>query len=119
MVYTSTALAWLALAAGSTAQFGIKHTQYGTSPPVYPSPNVTGAGGWEAALAKAKSFIAQLSLEEKAGMVTGKNYTIPICSFADPSRHTGALCWVNIPSLCFVAHRKLTLIQKHCTYSPP
>lgn len=71
MVYTSTALAWFALVAGSTAQFGIKHTQYGTSPPVYPSPNATGVGGWEAALAKAKGFIAQLSLEEKAGMVTG------------------------------------------------
>ncbi|PVI00872.1 glycoside hydrolase family 3 protein [Periconia macrospinosa] len=68
---TSTALTWLALAAASNAQFGIKHTQYGTSPPVYPSPNITGSGGWEAALGKARAFLAELTLEEKSQMVTG------------------------------------------------
>lgn len=45
--------------------------QYGHSPAVYPSPNATGAGGWEAALAKATAFVAQLTLEEKSDMVTG------------------------------------------------
>ncbi|CAI6332454.1 unnamed protein product [Periconia digitata] len=67
----SIALASLALAATSNAQFGIKHTQYETSPPVYPSPNITGIGGWEAALEKARGFLAELSLEEKSQMVTG------------------------------------------------
>jgi beta-glucosidase len=59
---------------------------YGNVPPVYPSrmlklyssqarltsiANTTGLGGWEDALAKAKSFVSQLTLEEKSGMVTG------------------------------------------------
>ena len=34
--------------------------------------NATGTGGWEEALAKAKDFVSQLTLEEKSGMVTGK-----------------------------------------------
>ncbi|KAE8380469.1 putative beta-glucosidase G [Aspergillus bertholletiae] len=46
--------------------------QYGHSPAVLPSPNTTGSGGWEAALAKAQQFVAQLTLEEKADMVTGQ-----------------------------------------------
>ncbi|CAG8956585.1 hypothetical protein HYFRA_00003974 [Hymenoscyphus fraxineus] len=44
---------------------------YGHSPAVYPSPNATGVGGWEAALEKAKAFVAQLTPEEKDIMVTG------------------------------------------------
>ncbi|KAJ4363052.1 hypothetical protein N0V83_010170 [Neocucurbitaria cava] len=47
-------------------------TEYGSSPPVYPSPNITGVGGWEDALEKAKAFVAQLTIEEKADMVTGQ-----------------------------------------------
>ncbi|KAF2140973.1 glycoside hydrolase family 3 protein [Aplosporella prunicola CBS 121167] len=47
------------------------HSQFTTSPPVYPSPNMTGAGGWDAALAKARDFLAEMTLEEKAFMVTG------------------------------------------------
>ncbi|KAF2830866.1 hypothetical protein CC86DRAFT_168323 [Ophiobolus disseminans] len=64
-------IAWLACAANAVAQFNIIHTQYETSPPVYPSPNITGVGGWIEALEKAKAFLSQLSLEEKAGIVTG------------------------------------------------
>ncbi|KAH8646691.1 beta-glucosidase-related glycosidase [Xylariales sp. PMI_506] len=45
--------------------------QYGSSPPVYPSPNATGAGAWQAAFAKAQAFVAQLTPDEKASMVTG------------------------------------------------
>lgn len=33
--------------------------------------NTTGAGGWEAAMAKAQAFVAELTLEEKTNMVTG------------------------------------------------
>ncbi|KAL4927617.1 beta-glucosidase [Aspergillus undulatus] len=46
--------------------------QYGHSPAVYPSPNATGSGGWEEALELAKDFVAELTLEEKADMVTGQ-----------------------------------------------
>ncbi|KAK6581586.1 hypothetical protein PZA11_006277 [Diplocarpon coronariae] len=45
---------------------------YGHSPPVYPSPNTTGLGGWEEALLKARDFVARLTLEEKATVVTGR-----------------------------------------------
>ncbi|KAF2114370.1 beta-glucosidase-related glycosidase [Lophiotrema nucula] len=45
---------------------------YGHSPAVLPSPNATGNGGWEAAHARAQAFVAQLTLEEKADMVTGQ-----------------------------------------------
>ncbi|KAI5236669.1 hypothetical protein E4T42_09396 [Aureobasidium subglaciale] len=45
---------------------------YGNSPAVLPSPNATGVGGWEDAAARAKAFVAQLTLEEKAKMVTGQ-----------------------------------------------
>jgi len=38
---------------------------------LYVLANATGLGGWEEALAKAKSFVSQLTLEEKSGMVTG------------------------------------------------
>ncbi|EMD64788.1 glycoside hydrolase family 3 protein [Bipolaris sorokiniana ND90Pr] len=47
-------------------------TEYGSSPAVYPSPKISGAGGWEMGLEKAKAFVAQLTLEEKADMVTGQ-----------------------------------------------
>ncbi|KAL5356253.1 putative beta-glucosidase G [Aspergillus floccosus] len=46
--------------------------QYGHSPAVLPSPNSTGSGGWEAAHSKAREFVSQLTLEEKADMVTGQ-----------------------------------------------
>ncbi|EOD46699.1 putative beta-glucosidase 1 protein [Neofusicoccum parvum] len=46
------------------------HSLYTTSPAVLPSPNTTGIG-WEDAFAKAKDFLAELTLEEKVAMVTG------------------------------------------------
>ncbi|KAE8418625.1 glycoside hydrolase superfamily [Aspergillus pseudocaelatus] len=45
--------------------------QYGHSPAVLPSPNITGTGGWKDGLEKAKAFLEQLTLEEKADIVTG------------------------------------------------
>lgn len=41
------------------------------SPYSYPSPNATGAGGWQLAIQKAKRFVAQLTIEEKASLCTG------------------------------------------------
>ncbi|TFK46096.1 hypothetical protein OE88DRAFT_1053198 [Heliocybe sulcata] len=57
------------LACGAAAQW--QSGSYGYSPPVYPSPNTTGLGGWQSALAKADAFLSQLTLDEKAQMVTG------------------------------------------------
>ncbi|KAJ5899853.1 hypothetical protein N7495_004597 [Penicillium taxi] len=47
-------------------------TPYGSSPPVYPSPNTTGNGGWEASVLKAKEWVAKLTLDEKSWMATGQ-----------------------------------------------
>jgi hypothetical protein len=37
--------------------------------------NITGAGDWDAALKKAHNFLDQLTLGEKAGIVTGMQTT--------------------------------------------
>lgn len=46
------------------------HSEYTTSPPVYPTPNATGLD-WQAAFEQASAFVSQLTLAEKAGLVTG------------------------------------------------
>jgi len=43
---------------------------YGQSPLVLPPPG-TGAGNWSEAYAKAKAFVAQLSLDEKTNFTAG------------------------------------------------
>lgn len=43
---------------------------YGQSPLVKP-PRATGAGNWSDAYAKAKSFVAQLTLDEKINFTAG------------------------------------------------
>jgi hypothetical protein len=42
-----------------------------TSPIVTPAKNITGDGGWAAAVAKARQFVSQLTLEEKINVTTG------------------------------------------------
>lgn len=44
------------------------------SPYSYPSPNATGMGGWDVAIAKARRFIAQLTVEEKVSICTGNGF---------------------------------------------
>ncbi|KAI1332803.1 beta-glucosidase M [Xylariaceae sp. FL0255] len=44
---------------------------YGQSEPVYPTPSTNGTGSWTDAYNKAVSFVNQLTVEEKAGLVTG------------------------------------------------
>ncbi|CAI7676432.1 unnamed protein product [Penicillium pancosmium] len=44
---------------------------YGQSPPVYPSPEGTGSGNWEASYQKAKEFVGKLSAEEKVNLTAG------------------------------------------------
>lgn len=61
-------IGWAAVVA---AQFDFVHSQYETSSPVYPSPQISGAGGWDESLVKAREFLAELTAEEKAQIVTG------------------------------------------------
>ncbi|KAL4983738.1 putative beta-glucosidase M [Aspergillus falconensis] len=64
----------LALALGSKAVEDVITTDtffYGGSPPVYPSPEGTGAGDWASAYTKAKAFVAQLSDDEKVNLTAG------------------------------------------------
>lgn len=44
------------------------------SPYSYPSPNATGIGGWDVAIAKAKLFVSQLTTEEKVSLCTGTGF---------------------------------------------
>ncbi|TKA68603.1 hypothetical protein B0A55_08915 [Friedmanniomyces simplex] len=46
------------------------HADFESSPPIYPSPNATGLG-WSDAFQQASAFVSQLTLEEKARLVTG------------------------------------------------
>ncbi|KAF2824218.1 hypothetical protein CC86DRAFT_52089 [Ophiobolus disseminans] len=73
-------------------------TEYGSSPAFYPSPNITGVGGWEAALVKARAWVAQLTIEEKADMATGTAgpcvgniVAIPRLGFSGLCLHDGPL----------------------------
>jgi beta-glucosidase len=43
---------------------------YGQSPPVYPSPKGTGAGGWAESYAKAAELVAQMTLFEKVCLLS-------------------------------------------------
>jgi beta-glucosidase len=40
----------------------------------YPSPNATGRGGWDTAIAKAKRFVDRLTIEEKVTICTGTGF---------------------------------------------
>ncbi|KAL4862485.1 hypothetical protein BDV12DRAFT_207188 [Aspergillus spectabilis] len=64
---------------------------YGHSPAVYPSPNATG-DGWEEAFARAQEFVAQLTLDEKADMVTGQ--------YGPCVGNIVAIPRLNFPGLC-------------------
>ncbi|KAB5528036.1 beta-glucosidase [Coniochaeta sp. 2T2.1] len=67
---------------------------YGDSPPVYPSPNVTGLGDWADAYAKAKAFVSQLTLAEKVNLTGGAPSTNG-CSGSIP-----AIPRLNFPGMC-------------------
>ncbi|KAG9573144.1 glycoside hydrolase family 3 protein, partial [Aureobasidium melanogenum] len=64
------ALAAIGLASAQNSSWD--HNLFTSSPPVYPSPETAGIG-WETALAQAEAFLANLTLEEKAGLVTGSS----------------------------------------------
>ena len=59
---------------------------YGQSPPVYPSPEVSGTGEWADAYSKARAFVAQMTLDEKVNITGGY-------------RNTTSGCGGNIPAI--------------------
>ncbi|KAJ5626337.1 glycoside hydrolase family 3 protein [Penicillium lagena] len=52
---------------------------YGESPPVYPSPDITGLGDWAAALVKAKAMVKQMTLAEMVNITGGASPTDNSC----------------------------------------
>ncbi|ODM23280.1 hypothetical protein SI65_00869 [Aspergillus cristatus] len=58
---------------------------YGQSPPVYPSPQMAGNGGWGEALSKAQAMVSQMSLEEKVNITGGYESKTTACSGSVPA----------------------------------
>lgn len=44
---------------------------YGQSPPVYPTPEMPGAGFWNEAFSKAQALVLHMTLEEKTSLTGG------------------------------------------------
>jgi beta-glucosidase len=59
---------------------------YGQSPPIYPSPEISGTGGWNDAFSKAQALVLQMTLEEKTSLTGGY-----------PNETSG--CGGNIPAI--------------------
>ncbi|OJD28861.1 beta-glucosidase g [Diplodia corticola] len=73
---TNLAALLLGAVAGAEAAQDWDSSLFTTSPPVYPSPNMTGIDsaqltGWAGALEKAEAFLGNLTLEEKVVLLTG------------------------------------------------
>jgi beta-glucosidase len=86
---------------------------YGQSPPVYPAPLASGTGEWKAAYQKAKSFVAQLTIEEKVIVfrsldeITSKLITIQVnltSGYSDTTNgcagNIAAIPRLGFPGLC-------------------
>ena len=52
---------------------------YGQSPPFYPTPQVSGIGGWSQYVDQARSLVSQMTLEEKVMMTGGIAQTNNSC----------------------------------------
>lgn len=73
---TNLATLLLSAVAGAEAAQDWDSSLFTTSPPVYPSPNMTGIDsasltGWAGALEKAEALLSNLTLEEKVVLLTG------------------------------------------------
>ncbi|KAL4746336.1 putative beta-glucosidase M [Aspergillus terricola var. indicus] len=87
----------LALALGSRAVEDVITSDtffYGESPPVYPSPEGTGAGDWASAYTKAKAFVAQLSDDEKVNLTAGVSSNTACSGFIQ------AIDRLGFPGIC-------------------
>lgn len=71
--FISAGVALLTALATVQAQDVITEDSYffGESPPVFPSPEMSGAGPWATAYARARALVAQMTLEEKVNMTAG------------------------------------------------
>lgn len=92
------AIHFLGLAGLAIAQNGFNGIPYFTTPDVFPSPSITGAGGWQLALAKADAFVAELNLTEKAYMVTGVDEACVGTIRAIPRLNFSGLCLQDGPA---------------------
>ncbi|THY66554.1 putative beta-glucosidase [Aureobasidium pullulans] len=57
---------------------------YGRSPPVYPSPNGIGSGGWTTAYAQAKALVSRMTNTEKAIVSLGSSQNYGCSGFVGP-----------------------------------
>lgn len=67
---------------------------YGQSPPVYPSPNMTGAGAWTDSYNKAVTLVASMTLAEKINLTAG------VSARNGCSGNIPAVARVGFPGLC-------------------
>lgn len=91
-------LTLLAIAGFTVAQNAFDGGPYFTTPDVFPSPNTTGLGGRESALARASDFVAQLNLTEKAYMVTGVDEACVGTIRAIPRLNFSGICLQDGPT---------------------
>ncbi|GAP88290.1 putative beta-glucosidase M [Rosellinia necatrix] len=95
MLFTTLSLvASLALPARAQGVITDDTVFYGESPPVYPSPQGTGTGGWSSAYAQAKTLVAQLSLAEKVSLTGGVTADSSCSGIVPP------ISRVDFPGLC-------------------
>lgn len=71
-------LSWAPLALGQGNYQNVGPNLFNPREPVtrysFPSPNMTGMGGWDVALARARRFVAELTIEEKVSICTGNGF---------------------------------------------
>ncbi|POR33093.1 Beta-glucosidase [Tolypocladium paradoxum] len=94
--FISVGMAVLAALPAAQAQEVITEDSYffGQSPPVFPSPEISGIGTWATAYSKAKAMVAQMTLDEKVNLTAG--YAAPNgCSGTIP-----AIKRLGFPGMC-------------------
>ncbi|KAK0720828.1 glycoside hydrolase superfamily [Lasiosphaeris hirsuta] len=67
---------------------------YGESPPVYPSPNMPGAGPWASSFAKAHALVLNMTLSEKISLTAGASSNTSCSGFIPSIRR------LKFPGLC-------------------
>lgn len=86
---------WLAASAVLASGLALAEDKLAFSPPYYPSPWVSGQGGWEDAYSKARQFVSKLTLDEKVNLTTGVGWMSEHCV-----GQTGEIPRVGFHSLC-------------------
>lgn len=83
------------------------------SPYSYPSPNATGRGGWDVAIAKAKRFVSRLTVDEKVSICTGNGFPQEI-----PPSSTAMPWWLTCMQSRPVCHRPHPYLpRRHFSHS--